>query len=163
MLSTAPRITDRGRPLDTATDDPFYGFNDGATHVRVGGDGNPQFYQFEGLLVRLMEDEDYRVPMHGGQQAYLSRSADGSQPRASVWVYRFYDPDADTLAFAAEPRRPRRPDLHHRPATSRPSAPRPPRRHRPEPPTPVLITRQRIPADYRQTAPQPIFRQFRPS
>ena len=33
--------------IDTATDDPFYGFNDVATHVRVGGDGNPQFYQFE--------------------------------------------------------------------------------------------------------------------
>ena len=38
--------------IDTATDDPFYGFNDGATHVRVNGDGNPQFYQFEGPLVR---------------------------------------------------------------------------------------------------------------
>ena len=64
--------------IDSATDDPFYGFNDGATHVRVGGDGQPQFYQFEGPLVRLMEDEDYRVPMHGGQQAYLSRSAAGN-------------------------------------------------------------------------------------
>ena len=87
--------------IDTAADDPFYGFNDGATHVRVDGDGNPQFYQFEGPLVRLMEDEDYRVPVHGGQQAYLSRSADGAQPRTSVWIYRFYDPDADT--FGAPP------------------------------------------------------------
>jgi hypothetical protein len=51
--------------IDTATDDPFYGFNDGATHVRVNGNGNPQFHQFEGPLVRLMEDEDYRVPVHG--------------------------------------------------------------------------------------------------
>ena len=89
--------------IDTAVDDPFYGFNDGGTHVRVDGDGNPQFYQFEGPLVRLMEDEDYRVPMHGGQQAYLSRSGDGSQPRTSVWVYRFYDPDADTFGAAAVP------------------------------------------------------------
>ena len=32
--------------------------------------------------------------MHGGQQGYLSRSAAGSQPRTSVWIYRFYDPDA---------------------------------------------------------------------
>lgn len=87
--------------IDTATDDPFYGFNDGATHVRVNGGGNPQFYQFEGPLVRLMEDEDYRVPVHGGQQAYLSRSADGSQPRASVWIYRFYDPSADTFNVPA--------------------------------------------------------------
>jgi hypothetical protein len=89
--------------IDTATDDPFYGFNDGATHVRVDGDGKPQFYQFEGPLVRLMEDEDYRVPMHGGQQAYLSRSDDGSQPRASIWIYRFYDPAADTFGAPAVP------------------------------------------------------------
>jgi len=89
--------------IDTVTDDPFYGFNDGATHVRVNGHGNPQFYQFEGPLVRLMEDEDYRVPMHGGQQAYLSRSGDGSQPRTSVWIYRFYDPAADTFGAPAVP------------------------------------------------------------
>src|SRR5712691_8039018 len=89
--------------IDTVTDDPFYGFNDGATHVRVDGYGNPLFYQFEGPLVRLMEDEDYRVPMHGGQQAYLSRSGDGSQPRTSVWIYRFYDPAADTFGAPAAP------------------------------------------------------------
>jgi hypothetical protein len=89
--------------IDTATDDPFYGFNDGATHVRVGGDGQPQFYQFEGPLVRLMEDEDYRVPMHGNQHAYLAAVADHSQPRTSVWVYRFYDPSADTFGAAAVP------------------------------------------------------------
>ena len=106
--STYPIIYVRGfagdtSGIDTATDDPFYGFNDGATHVRVDGDGNPQFYQFEGPLVRLMEDEDYRVPMHGGQQAYLTRSADGTQPRTSVWVYRFYDPAADTFGAPAIP------------------------------------------------------------
>ena len=89
--------------IDTATDDPFYGFNDGATHVRVNGDGNPQFYQFEGPLVRLMEDEDYRVPVHGNQHGYLNQSAGGSQPRTSVWIYRFYDPDADTFGAAAVP------------------------------------------------------------
>jgi len=89
--------------IDTATDDPFYGFNDGATHVRVNGDGNPQFYQFEGPLVRLMEDEDYRVPVHGNQHAYLNQSAGGSKPRTSVWIYRFYDPDADTFGAAAVP------------------------------------------------------------
>ena len=89
--------------IDTVTDDPFYGFNDGATHVRVDGDGNPQFYQFEGPLVRLMEDEDYRVPMHGGQRAYLTMSADGTQPRTSVWIYRFYDPAADTFGAPAIP------------------------------------------------------------
>jgi hypothetical protein len=57
--------------IDSATDDPFYGLNAGATHVRIDGNGNPQFYQFEGPLVRLIEDEDYRIVAHGGQQAYL--------------------------------------------------------------------------------------------
>ena len=89
--------------IDTATDDPFYGFNDGATHVRIDGDGKPQFYQFEGPLVRLIEDEGYHVPVHGGQQAYLSRSGDSSQPRDSIWIYRFYDPAADTFGAPAVP------------------------------------------------------------
>jgi hypothetical protein len=50
-----------------------------------------------------MEDEDYRVPVHGNQHAYLNQSASGSQPRTSVWIYRFYDPDADTFGAAAVP------------------------------------------------------------
>ena len=35
--------------IDSQVDDPFYGFNLGATHVRVGDDGGPMFYQFERL------------------------------------------------------------------------------------------------------------------
>ena len=66
--------------IDSATDDPFYGLNAGATHVRINGDGNPQFYQFAGPLVRLMEDEDYRVVVHGNQQAYLASAGNGTQP-----------------------------------------------------------------------------------
>ena len=31
--------------IDVAADDPFYGFNAGATHIRIGGDGDPMFYQ----------------------------------------------------------------------------------------------------------------------
>ena len=44
--------------IDAQVDDPFYGFNNGATHVRVGGDGDPMFYQFEGPMLRLMIDEE---------------------------------------------------------------------------------------------------------
>ena len=77
--------------IDNAADDPFYGFNAGATHVRVDGDGNPQFYQFEGPLVRLMEDEDYRVVVHGGQQAYLRERRERHTAAKSIWIYRFYD------------------------------------------------------------------------
>jgi hypothetical protein len=89
--------------IDSATDDPFYGLNAGATHVRVGGDGKPQFYQFEGPLVRLIEDGDYRVVVHGGQQAYLASAGDHSQPANSIWIYRFYDTAADTFGAAAVP------------------------------------------------------------
>jgi putative serine esterase DUF676 len=89
--------------IDSVTDDPFYGFNAGATHVRVDGDGKPQFYQFAGPLVRLMEDEDYRVVVHGGQQAYLESVGTGTQPANSIWIYRFYDTAADTFGAAAVP------------------------------------------------------------
>lgn len=89
--------------IDSATDDPFYGLNAGATHVRIDGNGNPQFYQFEGPLVRLMEDEDYRVVVHGGQQAYLASAGNDTQPRNSIWIYRFYDPAADTFGVPAIP------------------------------------------------------------
>jgi pimeloyl-ACP methyl ester carboxylesterase len=89
--------------IDSATDDPFYGFNAGATHVRVDGDGKPQFYQFEGPLVRLIEDEDYRVVVHGSQQQYLASVQPGTQPVRSIWIYRFYDAAADTFGAAAAP------------------------------------------------------------
>ncbi|TDC62377.1 esterase/lipase family protein [Streptomyces hainanensis] len=87
--------------IDAQVDDPFYGFNHGATHVRVGGDGDPAFYQFEGPLLRLMTDEDYRLLVQGDQHRYLREAADASVPPASLWVYRFYDQAATT--FAAPP------------------------------------------------------------
>ncbi len=34
--------------VDAQVDDPFYGFNEGATHIRVNGDGDPRFYQSRG-------------------------------------------------------------------------------------------------------------------
>ena len=40
--------------IDSTVNDPFYGFNEGATHTRVNGDGDPKFYQFEGPLLRLL-------------------------------------------------------------------------------------------------------------
>ena len=83
--------------IDVAVDDPFYGFNAGATHVRVGGDGDPMFYQFEGPLLRLMTDEGYQLLVHGDQHRYLLDAGDGSVPAASLWVYRFYDQAATTF------------------------------------------------------------------
>ena len=83
--------------IDTAVEDPFYGFNAGATHVRVGGDGDPMFYQFEGPLLRLMTDEGYQLLVHGDQHQYLLDAAENAVPKDSLWVYRFYDQAATTF------------------------------------------------------------------
>lgn len=91
--------------IDRAVNDPFYGFNDGATHVRVKGDDVPQFYLFEGPLLRLITDEGYRVLVHGDQRAYLkacpAATTESHVPHESLWVHRFYDDAAST--FGAKP------------------------------------------------------------
>ncbi|GAA1991127.1 hypothetical protein GCM10009817_36510 [Terrabacter lapilli] len=84
--------------IDAQVDDPFYGFNEGATHIRVDGDGDPAYYQFEGPMLRLMTDENYRLLVRGDQQHYLEAADDGSLPQESLWVYRFYDQAATTFA-----------------------------------------------------------------
>lgn len=83
--------------IDTQVDDPFYGFNRGATHVRVGGDGDPMFYQFEGPMLRLITDEKYQLMVRGDQQAFLLDAKPGDVPPAALWVYRFYDQAATTF------------------------------------------------------------------
>lgn len=88
--------------IDATVDDPFYGFNEGATHVRVGGDGDPMFYQFEGPLLRLITEQGYQLLVHGDQKRFLESSTDPITP-ASVWVHRFYDKAATT--YAARPQR----------------------------------------------------------
>jgi len=87
--------------IDSQVDDPFYGFNLGATHVRIGGDGEPMFYQFEGPMLRLMIDEGYRVLVRGDQAALLNEPGGATLDPASIWVYRFYDQAATT--FTADP------------------------------------------------------------
>lgn len=87
--------------IDKQVDDPFYGFNDGSTHVRVDGEGDPRFYQFESPMLRLLIDEDYELFVHGDQTAYLRAREDGKVPAHSIWVYRFYDASATT--FGKEP------------------------------------------------------------
>jgi hypothetical protein len=88
--------------IDKVVDDPFYGFNEGSTHIRVGAQGRPQFYQFEGQLLRLMLEQGYKLYVAGGQERRLLDAADEELEPASVWVYRFYDPNAGT--FGREPK-----------------------------------------------------------
>ena len=86
--------------INAQVDDPFYGFNSGSTHVRIAGDGGPAFYQFEGPLVRLIGDENYKVYVYGSQQQVLDDPAIPVEP-TSLWIYRFYDEAATT--FSAQP------------------------------------------------------------
>jgi len=87
--------------IDQAVDDPFYGLNLGSTHVRVGGQGDPIYYQFESPLLRLIIDYEYSLLVKGGQEVYLDTQADGSVDATSLWIHRFYDTSATT--FGAEP------------------------------------------------------------
>jgi hypothetical protein len=34
--------------INSTVDDPFYGFNEGSTHIRVGAKGQPRFHE-EGI------------------------------------------------------------------------------------------------------------------
>lgn len=87
--------------IDDAVDDPFYGFNEGAVHVRVGREGTPQFYQYEGPLVRLINEEGYELRVRGSQEQYLL-STERKRPPNSIWIYRFYDAAARTFGSTAE-------------------------------------------------------------
>lgn len=73
--------------------DPFYGFNEWSTQVRVGPDDQPSFYQFESPLLRLHTDED-QILVEGDQEAYLDGHDD--IPSNTLWVHRFYEVSAST-------------------------------------------------------------------
>lgn len=97
--------------IGAATDDPFYGFNEGSVQVRVDGGDRPVFHQFESPLLRLMIDQGYQLLVQGDQLAYLGTQEPGTIPAASIWVHRFYDefspnltndPNAFSLERAAE-------------------------------------------------------------
>lgn len=82
--------------IDEQTEDPFYGFNLGSTHVRVGAYGEPTFYQFESPLLRLMIDHDYRLFVKGGQRGWLAQQPDDEVDAATIWIHRFYDVSASS-------------------------------------------------------------------
>lgn len=97
--------------INKVVDDPFYGFNLGSTHVRVGAAGDPVLYQFEGPLLRLMLDEGYRLEVHGKdyqehvpgtQHEFLESRASGDVSPETIWVHRFYDEAASTFGAAPE-------------------------------------------------------------
>ncbi|WP_232247199.1 esterase/lipase family protein [Kitasatospora azatica] len=87
--------------IDKQVDDPFYGFNDGSTHIRVGGDGTPQYYQFESPLLRLFAADGYQPLVSGDPKAYLESQQPQSVPPETLWIHRFYDSAADTFGKGA--------------------------------------------------------------
>jgi pimeloyl-ACP methyl ester carboxylesterase len=107
------------RGIEKAVDDPFYGFNDGSVHVRVGHSGDPSFYQFESPLLRLMIDESYQLLVRGSQESFLLEAGPGEVPDASIWIHRFYDVSAPSLTSQAHQPGPDDDDLatpaEHRP------------------------------------------------
>jgi hypothetical protein len=75
------------RDASGTVDDPFYGFNSGSTHVRQDGAGEPQFFAFEGPLIRLMSDHGYRDAYEAGVQARRrerNAAVDGSPAGAAL-------------------------------------------------------------------------------
>ncbi|MBP0448134.1 alpha/beta hydrolase [Kitasatospora sp. RG8] len=93
----------RQSDIDAAVDDPFYGFNLGAVHYRMGGDGDPDFHQFESPLLRLMIDEQYELFVEGDQHRYLKNAEDRKVKPNSLWVFRFYDQSATTFKPRRDP------------------------------------------------------------
>src|SRR3954470_8774827 len=94
--------------IHEAVDDPFYGVNLGGTHVRIGGDSEPHFYQFESPMLRLLIDraedgEAYQILVHGGQEAYLASRGAGEVDKNTIWIHRFYDASAST--FGKDPQK----------------------------------------------------------
>jgi hypothetical protein len=107
MARTLPIIYVRGfgggqAGIDALVEDPFYGFNVGSTHVRVGVRGLPSFYQFESPLLRLILDHAYELKVKGGQLAWLQAQPDGEVPEATIWMHRFYDDVASTFGKTAQ-------------------------------------------------------------
>lgn len=84
--------------INSAVDDPFYGFSQGSVHVRADGHGQPQFHQFESPMLRLVTDHGYQVPVYGDQRVFLNQADSGSVDSATVWIHRFYDVSASTFA-----------------------------------------------------------------
>ncbi|MGW1952077.1 esterase/lipase family protein [Streptomyces sp. NPDC001920] len=82
------------RGIDKAVGDPFYGFNEGSTHVRVGAHNQPLFHQFESPLLRLLREEGYELLVQGSQETYLAEH--DKIPAHTVWIHRFYDRSAST-------------------------------------------------------------------
>jgi pimeloyl-ACP methyl ester carboxylesterase len=81
--------------IDNAVNDPFYGFNNGSTHVWNLQDEDDRYYQFGGPMLGLIQDHKYQLLVNGNQDAYLKGRSEVAAN--TIWVCRFYDSDASTF------------------------------------------------------------------
>lgn len=71
--------------IEATTEDPYMGFNLGATKLRLETYGEVRRHLFEGPLVRLMKDYGYRdIYAEGREIAQVP-------PRRSIVIYRYYE------------------------------------------------------------------------
>ncbi|MDJ0695938.1 alpha/beta hydrolase [Mastigocoleus sp. MO_188.B34] len=94
--------------VESRVSDPFYGFNTGSAHIRVGDQGIPKKFFFESPLIRLMTDYEY-LPILDYQQfvngefenrdaQYLNQRVKKlKDPLKSIWIYRFYDVTSESF------------------------------------------------------------------
>jgi pimeloyl-ACP methyl ester carboxylesterase len=108
LTDTWPVIYLRGyagdqKGVEQTVDDPFYGFNAGSTHVRVGPRGSATFYAFEGSVIRLMTDHGYSDAYSDGVQRIDDLT--GVDRWRTVWIHRYYDETSQTFDRDTDPRR----------------------------------------------------------
>ncbi len=75
--------------VESRVSDPFYGFNTGSAHIRIGEKGTPEKFFFESPLIRLMTDYGYR-PVFDDRR-FKQQIEKLNDPLKSIWIYRFYD------------------------------------------------------------------------
>jgi len=79
--------------IDAAVDDPFCGFNLGATAHRASDEEEwAERVAFEGPLVRLMHDHGYVDTIEDSQHNQVPRAvAHPVNLQRTVWIFRYYD------------------------------------------------------------------------
>ena len=82
--------------IDEAVDDPFLGFNLGAVQFRPNIKSRPGQHYFEGPLVRLMTDHEYRDVYEQGRVGPPDSSR--YNPHRTVWIFRYYDESSTHLS-----------------------------------------------------------------
>ncbi len=87
--------------VETTFNTPYYGFNLGATQYKMAASADPRMYLFESPVVRLLKDHGYRDSFNNFVD-WQNRPLAGSVRdwRGTLWVFRYYDPEASIRAEA---------------------------------------------------------------